>query len=65
MTQLRRMVGNGITFTEGEDWKHKRRILTQFLNFGFIKSVSERIYDIAHRKLEEYYTKNLQKKDRQ
>lgn len=47
--QLERMTGRSITFSEGAAWKHKRKVMTQFLNFSFIKSVSSKIEAICKR----------------
>lgn len=44
---LRRALGNGITLSDGASWKHKRRIVTKMLNFGYISQKVQKIKVIA------------------
>ena len=36
---FRRMVGNGMPFSDGEDWKKKRRIISSVFHFDFLNSL--------------------------
>lgn len=36
-------MGRGIPFSEGEEWKRKRRIINTVFNFDFIKSMTPKI----------------------
>jgi cytochrome P450 len=36
---FRRMVGNGMAFSEGDDWKKKRRIISSVFHFDFLNSL--------------------------
>ncbi len=44
---VKRTVGNSLTFAVGEEWKHKRRILTKMLNFTYIKDLVPKITNIV------------------
>lgn len=44
MTQaIERAMGRGIPFSEGEEWKRKRKIISTVFNFDFIKSMTGKI----------------------
>jgi hypothetical protein len=50
---LRRLVGNGITFAQGEEWKIKRRVTTKMLNFTYIHSLVSKLRLIVESKADE------------
>lgn len=51
ITSLKRIVKTSITFTEGEEWKAKRRFMTSFFNFNYINKQFGLLADIVNRKL--------------
>ena len=53
LSPLRRVLGNGLVFSEGQAWKHKRKILNKVFNFNFVKSLCERISTICDESIEE------------
>ena len=40
---LKRGTGEGLVFSEGDEWKMKRKVLTEVFNFDFIKSLAPKI----------------------
>ena len=50
---MKRIVKTSITFTEGEQWKAKRRFMTSFFNFNYINKEYTTVVDIVNRKLNE------------
>ena len=46
-------VGSGLVFSEGTEWKAKRKVLTQVFNFEFIKSLSPKIALASDKVLDE------------
>ena len=38
ISNLQRSLGHGIAFSEGEEWKKKRKIMNSLFNYDFIKS---------------------------
>ena len=40
---LKRGTGEGLLFSEGDQWKMKRKVLTEVFNFEFIKSLAPKI----------------------
>lgn len=42
-----RILGKGLVFSEGDEWKRKRRILSKFFTFEFITSKIPEIYEIC------------------
>jgi len=52
------MVGVGLTFSEGDVWKIKRRVTTKMLNFTYIKSLVPKIYRIVMVKISEILSKS-------
>lgn len=36
---LRRVLGNGMAFSEGEDWKKRRRVISSVFHFDFLHSL--------------------------
>jgi cytochrome P450 len=36
-------MGRGIPFSEGEEWKRKRKIINAVFNFDFVKSMTYKI----------------------
>lgn len=50
---LRRALGNGITLSDGNVWKHKRRVVTKMLNFSYIRSLVPKIEAITERRIQE------------
>lgn len=40
-------MGNGITLSSGNIWKHKRKIITKMLNFTYIKHIIPKIQNIV------------------
>lgn len=40
-------MGRGIPFSEGEEWKRKRRIINTVFNFDFIKSMTPKIEKVC------------------
>jgi hypothetical protein len=51
------MVGVGLTFSEGDVWKIKRRVTTKMLNFTYVKSLIPKIYNIFREKTLELLSK--------
>jgi cytochrome P450 len=51
-----RAMGRGIAFSEGQEWKRKRKIISAAFNFDFVKSIThkiEKLCDKAIRDVEE------------
>ena len=44
---MTRIFGKGLVFSEGEDWKRKRRIFSKFFTYEFIHSQIPTIVDIC------------------
>lgn len=38
VANVKRALGNGIAFSEGDEWKRKRKIINKVFNFNFIIS---------------------------
>ena len=55
------MVGNGITFSTGELWKMKRRVITKMLNFKYIHSLIPKIESITKDRLAQFMAQSKQK----
>ena len=51
ISALKNMIGNGLVFSEGEEWKIKRKIMTQVFNYDFIKSKVSLIAKITQEKI--------------
>ena len=47
MSAIRFIMGNGLVFSEGNDWKMKRKIMSTIFNYDFIKSKIRIISKIA------------------
>jgi len=45
------LVGEGIAFSEGDTWKHKRRVISNVFNFDLLKSNIPKICDICDKKI--------------
>lgn len=43
---LSRVMGNGLVLSEGENWKKKRRIISNIFNYDFVAQLSPRIAEI-------------------
>lgn len=54
---LKRMVGVGLTFSEGDVWKMKRRVTTKMLNFTYVKSLVPKIHQTVREKTLELLSK--------
>ena len=52
IANLQRLLGNGVTFTEGPAWKSKRKIITSVFTFDFLKSIIPNISKICDRQLD-------------
>lgn len=39
VSNLRRVLGSGMAFSEGDEWKKKRRIISNVFHFGFLNSL--------------------------
>jgi len=50
---LRRMVGTGLTFSEGKQWKNKRRVVTKMLNFKYIKTLVPKMKAIVDKRIQQ------------
>jgi cytochrome P450 len=48
---MKRMLGEGVAFSEGDVWKTKRKIITHVFNFDFLKSIIPRISLICDEEL--------------
>ena len=44
---LKKGTGEGLILSEGEEWKMKRRVLTQVFNFDFLKQLAPEIARMA------------------
>ena len=44
---IKRTMGEGIPFSEGEVWKRKRRIVNKVFNFDLIKSLTGKVSDLC------------------
>ena len=51
ISAIKNMIGNGLIFSEGEEWKIKRKIMTQVFNYDFIKSKVSLIAKITQEKI--------------
>ena len=51
INSLKNMIGNGLAFSEGEEWKIKRKIMTHVFNYDFIKSKVGLIAKITQEKI--------------
>lgn len=40
---MKRALGSGIIFSEGETWKRKRHVINSVFNFDFLKSLTYKI----------------------
>ena len=49
---VRRGLGEGLLFSEGNSWKMKRKVLTQVFNFDFLKRLAPKIAGISDYALE-------------
>ena len=50
---IKRIVGNSITFSHGERWREKRKFMTSFLNFSYVNQQFEFISNIVEKKIEQ------------
>lgn len=60
-TALKRLVGNGLVFNEGEERKLKRKIMSQVFNYDFIKSKIGLITKITQRIIAEVEAEEINK----
>ena len=44
---FRKVGGEGLLFSEGEEWKMKRKVLTDVFNFEFLKQLAPKIAEMA------------------
>ena len=44
---LRRVVGSGLAFSEGDDWKKKRRIVCNVFHFDFLNSLVPKMNEVV------------------
>lgn len=49
IANLKRLLGDGIVFSEGETWKSKRKIISSVFTFDFLKSIIPNISKICDR----------------
>lgn len=49
-----RMLGKGLIFSEGDEWKRKRRIFGKFFTFEFIASKIPEMYNIFENCLDKF-----------
>ena len=49
---MKRVVGNGLVFAEGDLWKQKRKIISQVFNYEFIKKKIDEIAKTCDRAIE-------------
>ena len=61
----RRAFGNGITLANGALWKHKRRVVTKMLNFGYISRLVPKIETIIERKTGQLFNSINQNQDQE
>ena len=47
LAPLERVIGDGLVFSEGDSWKHKRKILNRVFNFQMVKSLAGKISQIC------------------
>lgn len=47
MKGLSQVTGKGLLFSEGVEWKNKKRIMSSVFNFDFIKSKIKTITEIT------------------
>ena len=47
MGNLRRVVGSGLAFSEGDDWKKKRRIVCNVFHFDFLNSLVPKMNEVV------------------
>lgn len=52
-SSFKHLIGNGLVFSEGEEWKMKRKIMSSVFNYDFIKSKVGLISKICADKLDE------------
>lgn len=48
MKSLKSLIGEGLLFSEGNEWKRKKKIMSNVFNFDFIKSKIQNIFEISH-----------------
>ena len=46
---FKKVGGQGLIFSEGEEWKMKRKVLTEVFNFDFLKQLAPQIAEMADR----------------
>ena len=44
---LRRLIGDGLIFSEGNRWKTKRKILNRVFNFQLLKAITGKVAEIC------------------
>lgn len=44
---MKRLLGDGVAFSEGETWKLKRKIITSVFTFDFLKSIIPHISKVC------------------
>ena len=49
---IRRAMGQGVPFSEGDVWKRKRKIINKVFNFELIKSMTWKIAELCDRAIE-------------
>ena len=47
VVEIGKLIGNGLFFAEGDEWKKKKKILTSVFNFNFIKNQTPKIIRIC------------------
>ena len=51
---LKRAIGSGVVLSEGDEWKRKRKIMSDLFTFDLIKRNYEKIADICTESMVEH-----------
>ena len=51
VANTRRVLGYGIAFSEGGEWKRKRKIINTVFNFNFLMSIIPKIVEICNKNI--------------
>jgi cytochrome P450 len=52
-SNLIRVMGKGIPFSEGNEWKRKRRIINAVFNFEFVKAMTGKIEKVCEKAMKD------------
>ena len=58
IANTRRALGYGIAFSEGDEWKRKRKIINTVFNFNFLTSIIPQIVHICNQNMDELEKKS-------